>query len=66
MPLLHGASIDYLEEVEADLLARALKDEGVTGMVGVPALWQLLERKIYKNVQTPACSSSARSSRSST
>ncbi len=50
MPLVHGASIDYLEEVEADSLARALEDEGVTGMVGVPALWQLLERKIYKNV----------------
>jgi long-chain acyl-CoA synthetase len=50
MPLLHGASIDYLEEIDADSLARALEDEGVTGMVGVPALWQLLERKIYKNV----------------
>ena len=50
MPLTHGASIDYLEELEADSLARALEDEGVTGMVGVPALWQLLERKIYKNV----------------
>lgn len=50
MPLLHGASIDYLEEIEADSLARALEEEGVTGMVGVPALWQLLERKIYKNV----------------
>ncbi|MDQ3364843.1 MAG: AMP-binding protein [Myxococcota bacterium] len=50
MPLMHGASIDYLEELEADSLARALEDEGVTGMVGVPALWQLLERKIYKKV----------------
>jgi long-chain acyl-CoA synthetase len=50
MPLLHGASIDYLEEIEADTLSRALEDEGVTGMVGVPALWQLLERKIFKNV----------------
>lgn len=50
MPLAHGACIDYLEEVEAESLAAALKDEGITGMVGVPALWQLLERKIYKNV----------------
>jgi long-chain acyl-CoA synthetase len=50
MPLSHGACIDYMEEVEADSLAAALKDEGITGMVGVPALWQLLERKIYKNV----------------
>ncbi|HEX2685138.1 MAG TPA: AMP-binding protein, partial [Kofleriaceae bacterium] len=50
MPLMHGASIDYLEELEADTLARALEDQGITGMVGVPALFQLLERKIYKNV----------------
>ncbi|HEX7837928.1 MAG TPA: AMP-binding protein, partial [Kofleriaceae bacterium] len=50
MPLLHGASVDYLEELEADTLARALEDQGITGMVGVPALFQLLERKIYKNV----------------
>jgi long-chain acyl-CoA synthetase len=50
MPMMHGASVDYLEEIEADSLARALEDQGVTGMVGVPALFQLLERKIYKNV----------------
>ncbi|HSS02167.1 MAG TPA: AMP-binding protein [Kofleriaceae bacterium] len=50
MPLMHGASVDYLEELEAESLARALEDQGVTGMVGVPALFQLLERKIYKNV----------------
>ncbi len=50
MPLMHGASVDYLQEIDADTLADALQDEGVTGMVGVPALWQLLERKIYKNV----------------
>jgi long-chain acyl-CoA synthetase len=48
MPLVHGASIDYLEEVEAESLSHALENEGITGMVGVPALWQLLERKIWK------------------
>jgi long-chain acyl-CoA synthetase len=48
MPLHHGSSIDYLEEIDADALADALEHEGITGMVGVPALWQLLERKIYK------------------
>ncbi|HEY4243654.1 MAG TPA: AMP-binding protein [Kofleriaceae bacterium] len=50
MPLMHGASIDYLEEVESEALQRALEHEGISGMVGIPALWQLLERKIYKNV----------------
>ncbi|MEZ4359369.1 MAG: AMP-binding protein [Kofleriaceae bacterium] len=48
MPLQHGASVVYLEEVEADALAEALEHEGITSMVGVPALWQLLERKITK------------------
>jgi long-chain acyl-CoA synthetase len=50
MPLMHGASITYLEEIDADNLSSALEDAGITGMVGVPALWQLLERKIYKNI----------------
>jgi len=50
MPLMHGASVTYLEEIDADTLGDALEHGGVTGMVGVPALWQLLERKIFKNV----------------
>ncbi len=50
MPLMHGAQIAYLEELDADTLARALEDEGISGMVAVPALFQLLERKIFKNV----------------
>ncbi len=50
MPMMHGACITYLEKLDADTLARALEDEGITGMVAVPALFQLLERKIYKNV----------------
>jgi long-chain acyl-CoA synthetase len=50
MPLVHGAQVTYLEEVNADALARALKEGGITGLVGVPALWQLLHRKITKRV----------------
>src|SRR5690606_21432657 len=50
MPLVHGAQVTYLEEVTSDALARALKSGQVTGMVGVPALWQLLHRKITKRV----------------
>jgi len=48
MPLVHGASITYLEEIEADAIADALDEGNITGMVGVPALWQLFERKIWK------------------
>ncbi|MCA9680209.1 MAG: AMP-binding protein, partial [Myxococcales bacterium] len=48
MPLMHGSKVTYLEEIDADSLGDALRDGGITGMVGVPALWQLLERKIWK------------------
>ena len=50
MPLIHGASITYLDEINADSLSTAFAEGNITGMVGVPALWQLLHRKIYKNV----------------
>jgi long-chain acyl-CoA synthetase len=50
MPLVHGSQVTYLEDVSSDHLARALKEGNITGMVGVPALWQLLHRKITKRV----------------
>ena len=54
MPLMRGAQITYLEEIDADSLARAFDEGNVTGMVGVPALWQLLERKIDKQRRASA------------
>ncbi len=51
MPLLHGAQITYLEEITPERLASALEDGSVTGLVGVPALWQLFHRKIFKPAQ---------------
>src|SRR6185503_290127 len=50
MPMVHGSQVTYLEEVSADTLKRALKEGNITGMVGVPALWQLLHRRITKRV----------------
>lgn len=50
MPLIHGSSITYLDEINADSLSTAFEEGTITGMVGVPALWQLLHRKIYKQV----------------
>jgi long-chain acyl-CoA synthetase len=50
MPLMHGAQITYIEVVDADNLERAFASGHVTGLVGVPALWQLLHRKITKQV----------------
>ncbi len=45
-PLSRGAQITYLEELSGEALARSIKNGYVTGMVGVPALWELLHRRI--------------------
>ncbi len=45
-PLSRGAQITYLPELTSDALARGIKNGHVTGMVGVPALWELLHRRI--------------------
>lgn len=50
MPLMHGSSITYLDELNADSLSIGFKCGHVTGMVGVPALYQLLHRKVRKRV----------------
>ncbi len=49
MPLSRGARVTYLSALDGELLERALK-QGVTGLIGVPALWQLLERRIEAKV----------------
>ncbi|HEX2571306.1 MAG TPA: AMP-binding protein [Polyangia bacterium] len=50
MPLMRGAQITYLDEVNADALQAAFDEVTVSGMIGVPALWQLLHRKITKTL----------------
>jgi len=50
MPFVHGSSITYLDEIDADGLSAAFDEGNITGMVGVPALWQLLYRKIFKTI----------------
>ena len=45
-PLSRGAQITYLPDLTSDALAKAIKNGHVTGMVGVPALWELLHRRI--------------------
>jgi long-chain acyl-CoA synthetase len=46
LPLSRGARVAYLPAVNPDNLSRGLALGRVTAMVGVPALWQLLERRI--------------------
>lgn len=45
-PLSRGAQITYLPDLTSEALARGIKNGHVTGMVGVPALWELLHRRI--------------------
>src|SRR5215813_1718786 len=45
-PLSRGAQITYRSELSSEPLAKAIKNGHVTGMVGVPALWELLHRRI--------------------
>ena len=50
MPLMRGAQITYLRELDADALKSAFGTAHVTGMVGVPALFELFERNIRRPV----------------
>ncbi len=50
LPLSRGARVVYLDELTGERLAEAMKTVRVTAMVGVPALWQLLERRILSRV----------------
>jgi len=51
LPLSRGASVVYLDELSGEKVVAALKGARITAMVGVPALWQLLERRIWEQVR---------------
>ncbi len=50
LPLSRGARIVYLDELTADRLEVGLKSGRITAMVGVPALWEMLERRIVNRI----------------
>jgi long-chain acyl-CoA synthetase len=45
-PFANGTQITYLDELSSEELTRAIEHGHVTGMVGVPALWEMLHRRI--------------------
>jgi long-chain acyl-CoA synthetase len=49
-PLARGAQITYLPELTGDALTAALKKGHVTAIVGVPALWELLKRRVMQRL----------------
>jgi len=48
MPLARGAQITYLSELTGEAIGNALKSGNVTSIVGVPALWDLLRRRVLQ------------------
>ncbi len=50
LPLSRGARIVYLDELNAERLEYALKEGKITSLIGVPALWEMLERRILARV----------------
>ncbi|MFN0063267.1 MAG: AMP-binding protein [Myxococcaceae bacterium] len=49
-PLSVGAEITYLDELNADRLGEVLETGRISAMVGVPALWQLLHRRLTQEI----------------
>ncbi len=45
-PFSRGAEVAYLDELTSDRIGEVLEGGNITGLVGVPALWQLFHRKI--------------------
>lgn len=51
MPFAAGASVTYLEERTSDLISRAFDETPVTAIVGVPAVWESLHRKLLREIE---------------
>ncbi|MEJ7861188.1 MAG: AMP-binding protein [Pyrinomonadaceae bacterium] len=50
-PFANGTQITYLDELSGEELARAMENNHITGMVGVPALWEMLHRRIKSRLR---------------
>jgi long-chain acyl-CoA synthetase len=48
MPLSRGAQITYVSELTGDVISGVLKRGQVTAIVGVPALWDLMKRRLLQ------------------
>ncbi len=51
LPLSRGSRVVYLSELSAESLADGLTQSRATALVGVPALWEMLERRIEKRIE---------------
>ncbi|HZH04420.1 MAG TPA: AMP-binding protein, partial [Myxococcaceae bacterium] len=49
-PFSLGAEVTYLDELNSDRLGQALEGGRISAMVGVPALWQLMHKKVTQEL----------------
>lgn len=50
LPFMRGAEITYIDELTSGRLGEVFETGRVTAMIGVPALWQLLHRKLTQEI----------------
>ncbi len=50
LPLSRGARVIYLDELSAERLDAGLKGGRAIALIGVPALWEMLERRIHSRI----------------
>ncbi|HEY0467234.1 MAG TPA: AMP-binding protein, partial [Polyangiaceae bacterium] len=50
LPLSRGSRIVYLDELNAERLVNGLQVGKITALIGVPALWEMLERRIVARI----------------
>ncbi len=48
VPLAHGARVTYLPDLTGDTINHTLRHGKVTAIVGVPALWETLRRRVLQ------------------
>jgi long-chain acyl-CoA synthetase len=48
VPLAHGARITYIPDLTGDTINHTLKHGKITAIVGVPALWETLRRRVLQ------------------
>lgn len=50
LPISRGAAITYIDELSGEEINSALAATPVTALIGVPALWQLLHRRVRQRI----------------
>lgn len=51
LPMSVGARITYLSELEGPTLRAAMKEIKPTGIIGIPALWDILQKRVESQVK---------------